>query len=86
MNLSLGSNLSELDCLLLELNAVQQSTPAFPTEGHIDYFAIYKNSLLHVFDETQMAPPDLDVSVSVALHGDISSLHCILLSWEGFAW
>ncbi|KAM9860222.1 paxillin a [Aulostomus maculatus] len=32
MNLSLGSNLSELDRLLLELNAVQQSTPAFPTE------------------------------------------------------
>ncbi|XP_042369419.1 flocculation protein FLO11-like, partial [Plectropomus leopardus] len=28
----LGSNLSELDRLLLELNAVQQSTPAFPTE------------------------------------------------------
>lgn len=33
MNSSLGSNLSELDRLLLELNAVQQSTPAFPTEG-----------------------------------------------------
>uniref|UniRef100_A0A672HEE1 LIM zinc-binding domain-containing protein n=1 Tax=Salarias fasciatus TaxID=181472 RepID=A0A672HEE1_SALFA len=32
MNSSLGSNLSELDRLLLELNAVQQSTPAFPTE------------------------------------------------------
>ncbi|XP_054640613.1 paxillin-like isoform X2 [Dunckerocampus dactyliophorus] len=32
MNMSLGSNLSELDRLLLELNAVQQSTPAFPTE------------------------------------------------------
>lgn len=31
---SLGSNLSELDRLLLELNAVQQSTPAFPTEGN----------------------------------------------------
>ncbi|XP_039468680.1 mucin-17-like isoform X1 [Oreochromis aureus] len=29
---SLGSNLSELDRLLLELNAVQQSTPAFATE------------------------------------------------------
>ncbi|KAM7422162.1 hypothetical protein PAMA_010301 [Pampus argenteus] len=40
MNLSLGNNLSELDRLLLELNAVQQSTPAFVTEGsHIDYFA-----------------------------------------------
>ncbi|XP_041638713.1 flocculation protein FLO11-like isoform X2 [Cheilinus undulatus] len=32
MNSSLGSNLSELDRLLLELNAVQQSTPVFPTE------------------------------------------------------
>eukprot|EP00064_Thunnus_orientalis_P007181 superscaffoldBa00000782_g7200 len=32
MTLSLGSNLSELDRLLLELNAVQQSTPAFATE------------------------------------------------------
>ncbi|XP_032368613.1 mucin-5AC isoform X1 [Etheostoma spectabile] len=32
MNSSLGNNLSELDRLLLELNAVQQSTPAFPTE------------------------------------------------------
>uniref|UniRef100_A0A3P9DNN4 Paxillin n=1 Tax=Maylandia zebra TaxID=106582 RepID=A0A3P9DNN4_9CICH len=30
---SLGSNLSELDRLLLELNAVQQSTPAFATEA-----------------------------------------------------
>lgn len=33
MNSLLGSNLSELDRLLLELNAVQQSAPAFPTEG-----------------------------------------------------
>lgn len=33
MNSSLGSNLSELDRLLLELNAVQQSAPAFPIEG-----------------------------------------------------
>ncbi|XP_028826855.1 paxillin a isoform X3 [Denticeps clupeoides] len=32
MSSSLGSNLSELDRLLLELNAVQQSTPSFPTE------------------------------------------------------
>ncbi|XP_069373235.1 uncharacterized protein [Paralichthys olivaceus] len=32
MNSTLGSNLSELDRLLLELNAVQQSTPAYPTE------------------------------------------------------
>nr|XP_020448252.1 paxillin-like [Monopterus albus] len=32
MNSSFGNNLSELDRLLLELNAVQQSTPAFPTE------------------------------------------------------
>lgn len=33
MNSSLGSNLSELDRLLLELNAVQHNTPCFPTEG-----------------------------------------------------
>ncbi|XP_076005853.1 paxillin-like [Genypterus blacodes] len=32
MNSSLGSNLSELDRLLLELNVVQQSSPAFPVE------------------------------------------------------
>ncbi|KAG7247684.1 hypothetical protein CRUP_028392, partial [Coryphaenoides rupestris] len=32
MNSSLGSNLSELDRLLLELNAVQHNTPCFPTE------------------------------------------------------
>lgn len=32
MNSSLGSNLSELDRLLLELNAVQHSTPSFPAE------------------------------------------------------
>ncbi|XP_037107282.1 paxillin-like isoform X3 [Syngnathus acus] len=32
MNQSFGSNLSELDRLLLELNCVQQSTPAFPAE------------------------------------------------------
>ncbi|XP_068171365.1 paxillin-like isoform X3 [Antennarius striatus] len=32
MNSAVGSNLSELDRLLLELNAVQQSTPAFPIE------------------------------------------------------
>ncbi|XP_067361534.1 paxillin-like isoform X3 [Channa argus] len=32
MSSSLGNNLSELDRLLLELNAVQHSTPAFPTE------------------------------------------------------
>ncbi|XP_029006049.1 paxillin-like isoform X3 [Betta splendens] len=32
MNSSMGNNLSELDRLLLELNAVQKSTPAFPTE------------------------------------------------------
>lgn len=43
MTLSMGSNLSELDRLLLELNAVQQSTPAFATEGsHTHYFGINK--------------------------------------------
>lgn len=33
MTSALGSNLSELDRLLLELNAVQQSSPSFPTTG-----------------------------------------------------
>ncbi|XP_057210575.1 paxillin a isoform X2 [Triplophysa rosa] len=33
MNSSLGCNLSELDRLLLELNAVQHSTPSFATEA-----------------------------------------------------
>lgn len=43
MNSSLGNNLSELDRLLLELNAVQQSTPAFPTEGtQRDYVTVYE--------------------------------------------
>lgn len=37
MNSTLGNNLSELDRLLLELNAVQHSTPAFPTEGTHTY-------------------------------------------------
>lgn len=42
MNSTLGSNLSELDRLLLELNAVQHSTPAFPTEGtQNDSLSIY---------------------------------------------
>lgn len=37
MSSALGSNLSELDRLLLELNAVQQSSPSFPTTGtHTD--------------------------------------------------
>lgn len=35
MSSALGSNLSELDRLLLELNAVQQSSPSFPTTGRI---------------------------------------------------
>lgn len=33
MTSALGSNLSDLDRLLLELNAVQQSSPSFPTTG-----------------------------------------------------
>ncbi|TRY88755.1 hypothetical protein DNTS_029678 [Danionella cerebrum] len=35
MTSSLGSNLSELDRLLLELNAVQHSTPSFPAEESV---------------------------------------------------
>lgn len=33
MTSALGSNLSELDRLLLELNAVQQNAPSFSTTG-----------------------------------------------------
>lgn len=33
MTAALGTNLSDLDRLLLELNAVQQSSPSFPTTG-----------------------------------------------------
>lgn len=45
MNSSLGNNLSELDRLLLELNAVQQSTPAFATEGRFTISSINISSL-----------------------------------------
>lgn len=39
MSSSLGSNLSELDRLLLELNAVQHNPPGFPagTTGALGY-------------------------------------------------
>lgn len=33
MTSALGTNLTDLDRLLLELNAVQQSSPSFPTTG-----------------------------------------------------
>lgn len=54
MNSTLGSNLSELDRLLLELNAVQHSTPAFPTEG--------THTLTHSHTERLFLCPDPDVT------------------------
>ncbi|KAG8007491.1 Paxillin, partial [Nibea albiflora] len=53
MNSSLGSNLSELDRLLLELNAVQQSTPAFATEGIDDV----RPSVESLLDELESSVP-----------------------------
>lgn len=49
MTSALGSNLSELDRLLLELNAVQQSSPSFPTTGRrwllfFFFFYVYSHS------------------------------------------
>uniref|UniRef100_A0A3B5AW08 Paxillin-like n=1 Tax=Stegastes partitus TaxID=144197 RepID=A0A3B5AW08_9TELE len=65
MNSSLGSNLSELDRLLLELNAVQQSTPAFPTEEEAAP-PLPASSIIHHIQENgvstagKAAPPTLD--------------------------
>ena len=41
MSSFLGSNLSELDRLLLELNAVQHNTPSFPTEGTLYHYVLH---------------------------------------------
>uniref|UniRef100_A0A8C9XC01 Paxillin-like n=1 Tax=Sander lucioperca TaxID=283035 RepID=A0A8C9XC01_SANLU len=65
MNSSLGSNLSELDRLLLELNAVQQSTPAFPTEEEAAP-PLPASSVIHHVQENgvstvgKAAPPVID--------------------------
>ncbi|XP_071350612.1 uncharacterized protein [Trachinotus anak] len=65
MNSSLGSNLSELDRLLLELNAVQQSTPAFPTEEEAAP-PLPASSIIHHIHENgvstagKVAPPVLE--------------------------
>ncbi|XP_022056103.1 paxillin isoform X2 [Acanthochromis polyacanthus] len=65
MNSSLGSNLSELDRLLLELNAVQQNTPAFPTEEEAAP-PLPASSIIHHIQENgvsnagKAAPPTLD--------------------------
>uniref|UniRef100_A0A3P8RYC4 Paxillin b n=1 Tax=Amphiprion percula TaxID=161767 RepID=A0A3P8RYC4_AMPPE len=65
MNSSLGSNLSELDRLLLELNAVQQSTPVFPTEEEAAP-PLPASSIIHHIQENgvstagKAAPPTLD--------------------------
>ncbi|XP_056886336.1 mucin-2-like isoform X2 [Takifugu flavidus] len=65
MNSSLGSNLSELDRLLLELNAVQQSTPAFATEEEAAP-PLPSSSIIHQIQENgvsfagKTAPPTLE--------------------------
>ncbi|XP_026161912.1 paxillin a isoform X3 [Mastacembelus armatus] len=64
MNSCLGNNLSELDRLLLELNAVQQSTPAFPTEEAAP--SLPSSSVIHHVKENgvstagKAAPPALE--------------------------
>ncbi|XP_049429655.1 mucin-4-like isoform X1 [Epinephelus fuscoguttatus] len=65
MNSSMGSNLSELDRLLLELNAVQQSTPAFATEEEAAP-PLPASSIIHSVQENgvstagKVPPPVLD--------------------------
>ncbi|KAM8916778.1 paxillin-like isoform 3-T3 [Spinachia spinachia] len=56
MNSALGSNLSELDRLLLELNAVQQSTPAFPTEEEAAP-PLPASSVIHHVQENGVSTP-----------------------------
>ncbi|CAL8337908.1 unnamed protein product [Lota lota] len=55
MNSSLGSNLSELDRLLLELNAVQDNTPCFPTEEDAAP-PLPSNSIHHYVHENGVSP------------------------------
>ncbi|XP_077429408.1 uncharacterized protein LOC144056450 isoform X1 [Vanacampus margaritifer] len=75
INQSFGNNLSELDRLLLELNSVQQSTPAFPTEeeaapplpASIVVQSIEENG---VFVPPQVPPPVLEnPTCSAAVRG-----------------
>ncbi|CAL8402709.1 unnamed protein product [Arctogadus glacialis] len=55
MNSSLGSNLSELDRLLLELNAVQDNSPCFPTEEDTAP-PLPSNSIHHYVHENGVSP------------------------------
>ncbi|XP_074527137.1 paxillin isoform X2 [Halichoeres trimaculatus] len=64
MTSALGSNLSELDRLLLELNAVQQSSPSFPTTGKlktVTFFSVREKGLVLtcVCVSTEEAAPPL---------------------------
>lgn len=80
---SLGSNLSELDRLLLELNAVQQSTPAFATEGTImrEHFSLW-NAPSCFSEGMSMSPSNYGTSVSVVLHNGVilSTVFCYCFS------
>uniref|UniRef100_A0A673WG27 Paxillin n=1 Tax=Salmo trutta TaxID=8032 RepID=A0A673WG27_SALTR len=60
MSSALGSNLSELDRLLLELNAVQQNSPSFPTTEETAP-PLPSCSITHYVQENG-GPPDIMVS------------------------
>ncbi|KAL0979525.1 hypothetical protein UPYG_G00186180 [Umbra pygmaea] len=60
MSSALGSNLSELDRLLLELNAVQQNSPSFPTTEETAP-PLPSCSITHYMHENG-GPPDIRVS------------------------
>ncbi|XP_021461404.2 paxillin isoform X3 [Oncorhynchus mykiss] len=60
MSSALGSNLSELDRLLLELNAVQQNSPSFPTTEETAP-PLPSCSITHYVQENG-GPPDVMVS------------------------
>uniref|UniRef100_A0A3P8Z7R0 Paxillin n=1 Tax=Esox lucius TaxID=8010 RepID=A0A3P8Z7R0_ESOLU len=60
MSSALGSNLSELDRLLLELNAVQQNSPSFPTTEETAP-PLPSCSITHYVQENG-GPPDITVS------------------------
>ncbi|XP_077458412.1 paxillin a [Stigmatopora argus] len=65
INQSFGSNLSELDRLLLELNSVQQSTPAFATEEETApplpaSIVVHSNQENGGSIPTQVSPPVLE--------------------------
>ncbi|KAJ7994096.1 hypothetical protein DPEC_G00262380 [Dallia pectoralis] len=67
MSSALDSNLSELDRLLLELNAVQQNSPSFPTTEETAP-PLPSCSITHYVQENGVPPAD--ITVSPPLHHD----------------